>query len=129
MNITKEQRAAVGEAVMKLERDFYGRGPSSIRVSVSDSAPEVITVLSVDSLTAADRTLVERGSVEAVSAHHRAVHEATGADFCSAVEDTVGQRPDAYLAQVDPATGYAVRIFVFTDGVEGPDGDPGADTE
>jgi uncharacterized protein YbcI len=114
MHITKEQRSAIGEAVMRLERDFYGRGPSSIRVSISDSAPEVITVLSVDSLTAADRTLLDRGSEDAIRAHHRAVHEATEDDFRAAVQKVVGVAPDAYLAQVDPATGFAVRIFVFT---------------
>ncbi|MPZ90010.1 MAG: DUF2294 family protein [Nitriliruptorales bacterium] len=113
MAITKEQRAAIGEAVMRLERDFYGRGPSSIRVATSDSAPEVITVLSVDSLTAADRTLVDRGAVGAVVAHHEAVHFATYDDFCKEVGAIVGQRPDAYFAQVDPHTGYAVRVFVF----------------
>lgn len=113
MAITKEQRAAIGEAVMRLERDFYGRGPSSIRVATSDSAPQVITVLSVDSLTAADRTLVDRGAVSAVVAHHEAVHFATHDDFCKEVETILGQPPDAYFAQVDPHTGYAVRVFVF----------------
>lgn len=123
MNVSKEQRAAIGEAVMKLEREFYGRGPSSIRVSVSDSAPQVITVLSLDSLTAADRTLVDRGQVQSVTAHHQALHGATAPDFCKEVENVVGQGPDAYLAQVDPDTGYAVRVFVFTAGLEAPDGD------
>lgn len=117
MNVSKEQRAAIGEAVMKLERDLYGRGPSSIRVSVSDSAPQVITVLSVDSLTAADRTLVERGLVHSVTTHHQALHGATADDFCQEIADVVGPEPDAYLAQVDPHTGYAVRVFVFTEGV------------
>lgn len=119
MHVTKEQRAAIGEAVMKLEREFYGRGPSSIRVSVSDSAPQVITVLSVDSLTAADRTLVDRGHVASVTAHHQALHGATAGDFCEEVENVVGQAPDAYLAQVDPDTGYAVRVFVFTEVLDG----------
>ena len=118
MKISKEQRAAIGETVMKLERDFYGRGPSSIRVSVSDSAPEVITVLSVDSLTAADRTLVERGMVGSVTRHHQVLHNATADDFCAEVGSVIGQKPDAYLAQVDAHTGYAVRVFVFTDGLE-----------
>ena len=119
MTITKDQRAAIGEAVMRLERDFYGRGPSSIRVATSDSAPQIVTVLSVDSLTVADRTLVERGAVAAVVAHHEAVHLATHDVFSKEIEAIVGQRPDAYFAQVDPHTGYAVRVFVFDDGSDG----------
>lgn len=115
MNITKEQRAAVAEAVMQLERDFYGRGPTSVRVSISNGDPEVITALSIDTLTVMDRTLVDRDMVPKVVEHHQAVHQATAAEFCDDIEDIVGRRPSAYLAQVDPATGYAVRVFVFAD--------------
>ena len=115
MEVSRDQRAALGEAVMKLERDFYGRGPSLVRVSVSDSDPYVITVLSVDSLTAADRTLTERDSTVAVLSHHQALHAVTAEDFCEQVETITGSYPNAYLAQVDPKTGFAVRVFVFSD--------------
>ena len=115
MEISREDRAAVGEAVVKLERDFYGRGPSAVRVSVSEGDLFVITVLSIDSLSAMDRTLAERDMVNAVRTHHQALHEVTTEDFCDQVAAIVGVRPDAYLAQVDPATGYAVRVFVFNE--------------
>lgn len=114
VQIPKEQRSAIGEAVVKLEREFYGRGPSAVRVSIATGDLSVITVLSVDSLSAMDRTLAERGKVDAVVAHHQSLHDATAVDFCTAVGALVGNQPDAYLSQVDPATGYAVRVFVFT---------------
>lgn len=113
MDVSREARAAISEAVTRLERDFYGRGPGLVKVSVSDSDPEVITVLSFDTLTAADRTLRERGDEKAVTAHHRALHEATAKDFCSAIETIVGRAPSSYLAQLDPSTALAVRVFVF----------------
>ena len=59
--MSREQRAAIGEAIVRLERQFYGRGPSSVRVSVTEETPVSIVALSVDSLTAADRTLNDRG--------------------------------------------------------------------
>lgn len=114
MAIDRDQRAAIGETVTRLERDFYGRGPSSVRVTSSDGSPEMITVLSLDTLTTSDRTLVDRGVVSAVRAHHEALNEATQDDFRSEVGAIVGSAPDAYFAQVDPHTGYAVRVFVFT---------------
>lgn len=113
MDITKEQRAAIAEGITKLERDFYGRGPTSVRVSISNGDPEVITALSIDRLTAMDRTLVNRDRVDQVVAHHQAVHGATSAEFCDEIERIVGRRPASYLAQLDPATGYSVRVFVF----------------
>lgn len=116
MEISREQRAGVAEMVMQLEREFYGRGPTSVRVSVSNGEPEVITVLSLDTLTTMDRTLVEKNMIKQVVAHHQAVHEATASEFCDEMEGIVGRRPSAYLAQVDPDTGYAVRVFVFADG-------------
>ncbi|MGI8574021.1 MAG: Na-translocating system protein MpsC family protein [Egibacteraceae bacterium] len=113
MNISKEARAAIADGVVKLEREFYGRGPSSVRVSVGTGDLSVVTVLSVDSLTAMDRTLVEREEWTAVAQHHRALHRVTMNDFCEMVAGIVGRGPSAYLAQVDPTTGYAVRVFVF----------------
>jgi uncharacterized protein YbcI len=118
MEISKEQRAAVAESITRLERDFYGRGPTSVRVSVSNGDPEVITALSIDRLTAMDRTLADRGMVAQVVAHHQAVHQATSSEFCVELEKIVGRRPSAYLAQLDPATGYAVRVFVFANASE-----------
>lgn len=115
MSVNKEQRAAIAEVVTRLERDFYGRGPSSVRVSTSGGVPEVVTVLSLDTLTAADRTLVERGAVASVVEHHVALHLATRDEFVDEVGGIVGRRPEAYFAQVDPDTGYALRVFVFDD--------------
>lgn len=113
MNITKEQRAAIAEVITKLEREFYGRGPTSVRVSISNGDPEVITALSIDRLTNMDRTLVDRGQIDEVRSHHQAVHTATSDEFCDGIAAIVGSRPSSYLAQLDPATGYAVRVFVF----------------
>lgn len=114
MEISREQRAAIGEAVVRLEREFYGRGPRSVRVSVSDSDPYTVTVLSIDSLTAMDRTLSARNLQAAVVSHHQALHEATAEDFLGEIDKIVGRRPGSYLSQVDPSDGYAVRVFIFT---------------
>jgi uncharacterized protein YbcI len=120
MDLSREQRAAVAESVMKLERDFYGRGPKSVRVSLSAGPLNVITVLSIDTLTTMDRTLVDRDRVAAVVAHHQAIHEATADEFRREISAIVGRTPTAYLAQVEPSTGYAVRVFIFDDD-DGPE--------
>ncbi|MCT2588078.1 DUF2294 domain-containing protein [Actinophytocola gossypii] len=114
MRITRAQRNAVAEKVTSLERQFYGRGPRNVQVSVSDDDPVSLVVLSIDSLTVADSVLGERGHREAVIRHHEALHEATRADFLAAIEDIVGTPATAYLAQVHPTTGTAVRVFVFS---------------
>ena len=115
MRITKAQRNAVAERVTSLERSFYGRGPRNVKVSVSDEDPVSLIVLSIDSLTVADAVLSERGHQGAVISHHEALHEATKQDFLDAVEEIVGASASAYLSQVHPTTGYAVRVFVFSD--------------
>lgn len=115
MRITKAQRNAVAERITSLERAFYGRGPRNVQVSVSDDEPVSLLVLSIDSLTVADAVLNERGHREAVISHHEALHEATRKDFLEAVESIVGRPVSAYLAQVHPDTGYAIRVFVFSE--------------
>jgi uncharacterized protein YbcI len=115
MRITKAQRNAVAERITSLERTFYGRGPRNVQVSVSDDDPVSLVVLSIDSLTIADEVLTERGHRDAVIHHHEALHAATRADFLEAVETIVGRPATAYLAQVHPDTGHAIRVFVFSD--------------
>ena len=115
VRITRAQRNAVAEKITSLERSFYGRGPRNVKVSVSDDDPISLVVLSVDSLTVADAVLSERGHKQAVIRHHEALHEATKAEFLEAIEQIVGTPVSAYLAQVHPNTGYAVRVFVFSD--------------
>ncbi|HWM04052.1 MAG TPA: Na-translocating system protein MpsC family protein [Actinophytocola sp.] len=115
MRITRAQRNAVAEKITSLERTFYGRGPRNVQVSVSDDDPVSLVVLSIDSLTAADAVLGERGHQDAVIRHHEALHEATRADFLEAVEGIVGRPATAYLAQVLPTSGYAIRVFVFSE--------------
>ena len=114
MRITKAQRNAVAEKITSLERTFYGRGPRSVQVSVSDDDPVSLIVLSIDTLTVADAVLGERGYLDAVVSHHEALQEATRKDFLEAVEAIVGSPVGAYLAQVHPTTGSAVRVFVFS---------------
>ena len=115
MEITRSQRTAVAERITQLERAFYGRGPSNVKVSVSQDDPVSIVVLSIDSLTAADSVLSERGYQEAVVRHHDALHIATRADFIEAVEEIVDARVHAYLAQVHAMTGHAVRVFILAE--------------
>jgi uncharacterized protein YbcI len=114
MRITKAQRNAVAEKITSLERAFYGRGPRNVQVSVSDDEPVSLIVLSIDTLTVADAVLSERGYRGSVIKHHEALHEATRQDFLDAVEGIVGEPATAYLAQVHPSTGHAVRVFVFS---------------
>ncbi|QWF85343.1 Na-translocating system protein MpsC family protein [Amycolatopsis sp. CA-230715] len=115
MQITRAQRNAVAEKITQLERSFYGRGPSNVKVSVSQDEPVSLVVLSIDSLTAGDSVLGERGYREAVIRHHEALHEATREDFIGAVEEIVAAKVHAYLAQVHPVTGHAVRVFIFAE--------------
>ncbi len=115
-SISREQRAAIGEVIVRLERQFYGRGPSSVRVSVTEDSPVSIVALSIDSLTAADRTLNERGGQDAVRRHVEELNAVTREDFVRAIEDIVGQPVTAYLAQIHPLTGYGIRVFLFDEG-------------
>jgi uncharacterized protein YbcI len=126
VRITRAQRNAVAEKITNLERAFYGRGPRNVKVSVSEDDPISLVVLSIDSLTVADAVLSDRGHREAVIRHHEALHEATRSDFLDAIESIVGSPVSAYLAQVHPNTGYAVRVFVFSDlgDFDDPDAEP-----
>jgi uncharacterized protein YbcI len=116
LRVSREQRAAIGEAVVRLERQVSGRGPSSVRVSVTEETPVSIVALSIDSLNAADRTLNDRGRHDAVLRHVESLNAATREDFVRAIEEIVGHPVTAYLAQIHPLTGYGIRVFLFDEG-------------
>ena len=64
--MSREQRAAIGEAIVRLERQFYGRGPSSVRVSVTEEtslqdAIELISFHRINCLPVVDADRYVRG--------------------------------------------------------------------
>ena len=105
-----DQLAEVSNAIVRILRECYGRGPTKAKSYAVDNY--VICVLE-DFLTTVERTLVASGRSELVREVRLAFEEEVADRFKSAVEAATGQRVLTYHSQVtfEPTLGF--EIFVL----------------
>jgi uncharacterized protein YbcI len=92
-----EQSADVTTAIVRIFADNYGRGPIKAKTFLFDDY--VLTVLH-DTMTTAERTLVEAGREERVREFRLAFQKAMEEEFTSAVSSVVGRKVISYQSQI-----------------------------
>ena|SRR5438067_2390990 len=102
--------AAISNAMTKLLREHYGRGPNSVRSVVGHD--HVICFLE-DIYTPAERTLLESGEVEVVVEMRLAFQRAMEARFTELIESVTGRRVRAFLSQTHIDPDISCEIFVL----------------
>ena len=101
---------AISNAMTKLHREHYGRGPDAVRTILGED--HVICFLE-DIYTPAERTLVEAGELEAVRGSRHAFQRAMESRFVDAVEGTTGRTVRAFLSQTHIAPDISCEVFVL----------------
>jgi uncharacterized protein YbcI len=103
-------RAELATAMVKLNREFYGRGPTRARVSMGD---DVIVVILEDALTTVERALLAEGEIRMIGA----IRERTGAikraPFVQAVEQITGRRVRAFVTGFNQDPPIIIDTFVL----------------
>jgi uncharacterized protein YbcI len=95
-------RADLATAMVQLNREIYGRGPTRARVSMAE---DIVVVVLEDALTAVEQALLAEGEGRMVGR----IRERTGA---------IKRRP--FVAAVERITGRTVRAFVTGFNVDPP---------
>jgi uncharacterized protein YbcI len=114
---TRGQAAqAISTAVIRLVRDYTGRGPTQAHTTISDS--HVMVVLR-DTLLKAERSLVEDGQSEPVIAMRRRFQGTMEDDLVAAVVEHTGREVEAFLSDnhIDPD--IAVEVFILKPRADG----------
>jgi uncharacterized protein YbcI len=109
--LTRGQAAqAISNAVIRLVREYIGRGPTQAQTTIGDN--HVIVVLR-DTLLKAERSLVEDGESEPVIAMRRRFQRTMERDLVAAVVEHTGREVEAFLSDnhIDPD--IAVEIFIL----------------
>jgi uncharacterized protein YbcI len=107
--------ATVTREIVKLHAAHYGKGPTKARSYLNGDA---LFCLMQDTLTPAERTLVERGKGEAVHTMRRAFQDAMAGEFTALVEGVTGRRVRAFMSQVHLEPDVDVEIFVLEPAAE-----------
>lgn len=101
---------AISNAITKLQRDHYGRGPDSVRTVVGYD--QIICFLE-NTFIPVERTLIEAGETNAVREIRLAFQRAMESRFTTTVEEISGRKVRTFLSQVSLDPDIAVEVFVL----------------
>jgi uncharacterized protein YbcI len=102
---------AVSNAMVRLHRDQFGRGPRTARTFFAGS--DAMMCILEDVLLPAELRMVELGNLERVRDSRIAFQAATESEFTSAVEQILGRKVHAFASGVDAKKNVVFEIFYF----------------
>lgn len=113
--------AALCNAVVRIQREYLGRGPNKARASIRD---DTIVVIMQDTLTKAERSLIADGREEDVLRIRQSFQRTMRADIVAAVEELIGRRVIAFMSDTHVDPDLACEVMVLepdSEEVEGQD--------
>lgn len=108
--------AAIANAVVQIHNQYLGRGPSKGQAFFRDS---VVVVVMEETLTKAERSLVESGREDYVLGMRQEFQRTMGDDLITAVEGLTGCRVVAFMSDNHLDPDMAAELFVLDRPVPG----------
>jgi uncharacterized protein YbcI len=103
---------AVSSEMVRLFKEQFGRGPTRVRTEWA--GPDTLVVMLEDTLTPAERNLVELGEHERLRETRMFFQYASVRDFCEPVERITGRKVRAFVSGMDTeADGLSVELFLL----------------
>ncbi len=111
---------AVSNAMVRLYKDQFGRGPTRARTNWA--GPDTIVCVLEDTLTPSERNLALMGEHERLREMRMFFQYATVRGFCEPVERLTGRTVRSFVSGIDTAVnGLSIETFVlYPVGEEGP---------
>ena len=106
-----EELAAVTNGIVRLFRDYYGRGPTKAKSYLLDDS-YVVCVLH-DTMTTVEQTLAKTGHAPLVREVRLAFQEAMADSFMGVVADATGRRVVTYHSQLTLDPDIGVEFFLL----------------
>jgi uncharacterized protein YbcI len=100
----------ISNAVVRLVREYTGRGPTKARTYFND---DLISVVLHDTLTVGERSLVRDGESERVLDTRKAYQQTMRTDLVAAVESASGRTVRAFFSDNSIDPDMAVETFVL----------------
>ena len=102
--------ASICNAVVRVQREYLGRGPTKARASLHG---DIIVVLMQDTLTKAERSLAADGREEDVLRSRRSLQSTMRDDIVAAVEDLTGRAVIAFMSDMHIDPDLACEVLVL----------------
>jgi uncharacterized protein YbcI len=117
------EAAELSNAMVRLYKELFGRGPTKAHTAYA--TPDLVVCTLEESMTAAERKLVEMGEHQALRDTRMLFQHASDAEFIQVVEAITGRVVRAFVSGIDTHHDVSSEVF-YLQPLTGPDGD-GAD--
>src|SRR5215203_2023732 len=110
----------VSNAMIRLYKDQFGRGPTKARTDWA--GPNALVAFLEDTLTPAERNMVKMGEHQRLRDTRMFFQYATVREFCEPVERITGRKVRSFLSALDTEVeGLSIETFVLhPEGYDGP---------
>ena len=107
-----EIRATISREIVRLQAEYYGKGPTRAKTYVFD---DLVVVVLEETFTRAEKTLVQRGEADAIQHIRRRFQQQMADDFTSVVEQATGRKVRVFLSETDIEHDVSVETFLLAD--------------
>jgi uncharacterized protein YbcI len=107
-----ETRARISREIVRLQAEYYGKGPTKAKTYIMD---DLVVVVLEESFTRAEKTLAQRGEGAAVQHVRRRFQQQMAESFTSVVEQATGRRVRAFMSDTDIDQDVSVETFLLAD--------------
>ena len=107
-----EMRATVSREMVRLQAEYYGKGPTKAKTYIVD---DLVVVVLEETFTRAEKTLAERGEREAIQHIRRRFQQQMAESFTSVVEQVTGRKVRAFLSETNVEQDVSVETFLLAD--------------
>jgi uncharacterized protein YbcI len=107
-----EIRATISREIVRLQAEYYGKGPTKARTYIND---DVVIVVLEETFTRAEKTLVQRGEGDAIQHIRRRFQQQMAENFIGIVEQATGRKVRAFLSDTDITQDVSVETFLLAD--------------
>jgi uncharacterized protein YbcI len=107
-----EMRAMISNEIVRLQAEYYGKGPTKAKTYIVD---DLVVVVLEESFTRAEKTLAERGEREAIEHIRRRFQQQMADGFTSVVEQATGRKVRVFLSETNIEHDVSVETFLLAD--------------
>jgi uncharacterized protein YbcI len=102
--------ADVSNAIVRIHKRFYGKGPVKARAHLSQ---DLLTVILEGGFTRGEQTLHDHGHAQEVVRSRLAMQQSIENEFRIAVESILYRAVRSFMSANDPSNGLQAEIFVL----------------
>jgi uncharacterized protein YbcI len=107
-----EVRAMISKEVVRLQAEYYGKGPTRAKTYIVE---DLVVVVLEESFTRAEKTLAERGEKDAIEHIRRRFQQQMADDFTSVVEQATGRKVRVFLSETNVDLDVSVETFLLAE--------------